>query len=332
MNVRNIVFSLAVIAGAACSSTDNEGEFDSFGGNETLASERADGFGLSQPESDAILALVNTASFEVLDDDVALDVRAARHIVEAREQGPIGSLDELDDIPWVGSRALGKLREYVHANGLVVTAPHDATCLIISEYVEGKLNDNKAVEIWNCGASEVALDDVALCLIRNDDEDCTRATALGRRTLAPDDTIVACRALYGNSFNDPVAWITERCDLEVGATAIFSGDDRLALVRDTNNDASFTLAEDEILDVLGRIGYRPPASPWKDVRLDRCRLQPNDGKTFYRTDEWFHSEPWSSNGGAHLGQAPTRTSCNDPLPSPSRCRARHRRPARPSPR
>ncbi len=311
MNFRNVAILLAFAALAACSSVDNEGEFDSFGGSDALASERADGFGLTQPEADAILKLVNTASFEVLDDDVALDVRAARNIVEARDKAPIATLDELDAISWVGSRALGKLREYVNANGLVGAGAE--ACLIISEYVEGKLNENKAVEIWNCGDAPVALDDVALCLIRNDDEDCTRATPLSGRTLAPNDTLVVCRDLHGNAFNDPVSWITQPCELEVGSTAIFSGDDRLAIVRDANNDAEFSLANDQVLDVLGRIGYRPLDNTWQDVRLDRCRLEPNDGKSFYLTEDWFHSEPWSNDRGSHLGKPPTRTSCDDPL-------------------
>lgn len=312
MRLRDLTFVAAAVLTVACSSQpDGAGEFDSFGGNDVIDSERADGAGLTRAEADAILRVVNTASFEVLDDDVALDVRAARNIVEARQRGPIATLDELDAIPWVGSRALGKLREYVLANGLVVDEAE--TCLIISEYVEGKHNDNKAVEIWNCGASEVVLDDVALCLIQNDDEECTRATALGGGTLAPDDTMVLCRDLDGNGFNDPYPWLVERCDVEVGSTAIFSGDDRLALVRDTNGDESFSLSDDQLLDVLGRIGYRPPEVEWKDVRLDRCRLEPNDGRTFYLTDEWFHVEPWSNDRGSHLGQPPTRTSCDDPL-------------------
>ena len=48
-------------------------------------------------------------------------------------------------------------------------------------------------------------------------------------------------------------------------------------------------------------------------RRETARLEPNDGRTFYWTEEWFHSEPWSQDGGAHLGQPPTRTSCDDPL-------------------
>ncbi|HJL24212.1 MAG TPA: matrixin family metalloprotease [Polyangiaceae bacterium LLY-WYZ-15_(1-7)] len=53
-----------------------------------------------------ILEVANTASFEVLDVHVGLDVRAARGIVEQR---PFATLEELDAVPWVGPSALDAL-------------------------------------------------------------------------------------------------------------------------------------------------------------------------------------------------------------------------------
>jgi|GEM_PF-1723870 len=75
-----------------------------------------------------VLGVANTASFEVLDDDVALDRRAAKNIVAHRD-GPdatagtaddnvIGSLDELDAIPYVGDSAIAKLQRYADLAGL----------------------------------------------------------------------------------------------------------------------------------------------------------------------------------------------------------------------
>lgn len=60
----------------------------------------------------AVLELANTASFETLDVDVGLDVRAARNIVDQR---PFATIAELDAVPWVGPAALEAMRTHVGA-------------------------------------------------------------------------------------------------------------------------------------------------------------------------------------------------------------------------
>ena len=70
-------------------------------------------------EALAILNLVNTLEFEELDQDVSLDRRAARGIVAARSDLPIGSLRELDEIPWVASRAFSKLMVYANERKVI---------------------------------------------------------------------------------------------------------------------------------------------------------------------------------------------------------------------
>lgn len=83
---------------------------------------KADGiFGLAEgtPQAAAILTLVGSASFEVLDDDVGLDRRAATNILDARAQEPITSLTDLDAVRFVGRSAFEKLLEYVTEQGLV---------------------------------------------------------------------------------------------------------------------------------------------------------------------------------------------------------------------
>jgi hypothetical protein len=74
-------------------------------------------------QATALLELVNSASLELLDDEIALDARAARNIVAYRDgldgltntadDNPIDSLEELDSISWVGERAFGKLASYL---------------------------------------------------------------------------------------------------------------------------------------------------------------------------------------------------------------------------
>ena len=57
------------------------------------------------PGANGVLALVNDPSttFELLDDDVGLDKRAARGLFEGR---PYDSIKEMDAVKWVGGRAL----------------------------------------------------------------------------------------------------------------------------------------------------------------------------------------------------------------------------------
>lgn len=85
------------------------------------------------PEARAILRLANEAPVEVLDDDVALDRRAAQEIASRRaapgDDGVPGyqSLAELDAVPFVGKSAFGKLLDHVLAEGLVGTSLKIAT-------------------------------------------------------------------------------------------------------------------------------------------------------------------------------------------------------------
>lgn len=93
--------------------------------------ERAEEMGMTPQDTrtKAILLLANEASLEKLDSsaEVGLDVRAAEHIVAYRHgadrQAGTGddrtfeTLEELDSVKWVGTRAFGKLYDYAMANG-----------------------------------------------------------------------------------------------------------------------------------------------------------------------------------------------------------------------
>lgn len=69
-------------------------------------------------EGVAILRVANESSLSTLDHEVALDVRAAKKIFYTRGEG-FETLDELDDVPWVGPRAFERLLEYAQAHDLV---------------------------------------------------------------------------------------------------------------------------------------------------------------------------------------------------------------------
>jgi DNA uptake protein ComE-like DNA-binding protein len=70
----------------------------------------------------AVLALVNDpiVDLSTLDHDARLDKRAATNIIEHRDGPPMDlfdDIDELDDVKYVGDKALSLLEEYAVANG-----------------------------------------------------------------------------------------------------------------------------------------------------------------------------------------------------------------------
>ena len=117
--------ALATLA-MACAAVDDiiDGEDDPF------ATGKADGaLEAGSPEARAVLALVNdtTVNLDILDDDVALNARAARNII-AHRNGPDGLVDsgdddffdtlaELDAVKYVGPYALEQLLAYAVEHG-----------------------------------------------------------------------------------------------------------------------------------------------------------------------------------------------------------------------
>jgi hypothetical protein len=264
---------------------------------------------LTAAEEDAIVAFVNEASFEVLDDDVALDRRAAENIVGHRDgpDGVLGTADddpfddlaELDAIPYVGPVALEKLRAWVEAQGLV----NDATspsCVIISEYIEGQGNYNKAIELFNCGTAPVDTARLGVCLVRNADTACSVTAMLPGGSLSAGEVTTVCRKKE-YTFNDPMAGITNGCLIERSGVMTFNGDDRVAIFFDANQSGSYDAGE--LLDMLGRFGYQPPVTTWADKTLRRCNLTPSDGTSFYQHESYFTTHPWASQ--EHYGLPPT---------------------------
>ncbi len=266
--------------------------------------------GATPEEIAAVVTLANTADFATLDDDIRLDVRAVEHMLAHRD-GPdetLGTADddlfddlaELDAVPWVGSRAFGKLLDWVRANDLAGEPATSGPCVIISEYIEGKLADNKGIELYNCGDAPVDLSEIAICLVRNDGTDCETTSNLAPVSLAPGDVYTTCRTTEGNSLVlNPL--LAGGCDEALGSTMIYSGDDRMVVLHDPDETGSVHTAT--VLDALGRIVFRPSWSPWTDIGLRRCTATPNLGQAFFDEADWFTSHPWSDM--SDWGVAPT---------------------------
>ncbi|MCA9618827.1 MAG: hypothetical protein KC731_07395 [Myxococcales bacterium] len=248
------------------------------------------------PDDVLILWAANESSLSELDVDAGLDKRAAENIVAHRDGAdgvPSTSDDdrfddiaELDAVPYVGPAALAALLAYAKAQG----GPQEAPCLIISEYIEGQGNNNKAIEIYNCGSSALDLEGFGVCLVRNEATSCTTTAALPASSLAPGAVRTLCRT-KGGTFNDPMQHIADRCDVEMPGVMTFNGDDRIALFRDADGDGSFGPG-DSVTDMLGRFGYQPPVTTWQDLSLRRCNFTPSDGESFYDHADYFTVHGW----------------------------------------
>ena len=295
LGVSGLALALAVAGG--CAALD-EGPGD--GRDDTFLTGKADGLAITSAETAAVLEVVNTASEEELDLDAALDARAARNIARHRDgaDGLPGTGDddrfddlaELDAIPYVGPVALERLVAYARALGLVGEdggeggGEDDGTCLVISEYLEGQGNYNKAIELLNCGGAPVDLDAVHICLVRNDDTTCTTSQALAG-SLAPGRVLTLCRR-FEETFLDPMPLITEHCQVEAPGVMSFSGNDRLVVFRDADGGGELD-AGDQVLDAFGHIAVAPSFELWADMVLRRCRLEPFDGSRFFPYLEYF---------------------------------------------
>lgn len=75
---------------------------------------QADGAARAADFEQIVVAVANQASFEALDLEVPLDVRAAQGLVDGR---PFTSLGQVDAVPWVGPVSLERMYAYGAAEG-----------------------------------------------------------------------------------------------------------------------------------------------------------------------------------------------------------------------
>ncbi len=125
-----LVLSLFAATTVVTACDDSDATEDGDGRDDAFLAGKADGaIAEGSDDARAVLELVNTASFEVLDDsdEVGLDVRAADGIYSRRvgadgvadtgDDVPFESLAQLDAVPWVGPSAFRKLLAYALDNG-----------------------------------------------------------------------------------------------------------------------------------------------------------------------------------------------------------------------
>ena len=69
---------------------------------------------ITPDQATQMVAFVNdpATTIEVLDDRVGLDRRAAQNIINRRNERPFADINDLDSVPYVGSTALNRIRNY----------------------------------------------------------------------------------------------------------------------------------------------------------------------------------------------------------------------------
>ncbi len=175
-----------------------------------------------------------------------------------------------------------------------------STCLIISEYIEGQGNNNKAIELYNCGGDTLNMSEFGVCLVRNSDTECG-STFKFSGTLEPGAVLTVCRTTEGTDL-DPIDTIRDNCQVVAGAAMNFNGDDRLVVFRDTDANEQLS-ASDEVMDALGRIASQPLEPVWSELTLRRCNFTPADGQTEFVHTDYFTEHP--RHDATNFGVAPT---------------------------
>ena len=165
-----------------------------------------DAFGIARESYLAygILNLANMASLDVLDDDVGLDVRAARGIVAQR---PFADLEQLDTVSFVVASAFGKLVDHIQSNNLL-DACGDATLHVpIEACDDGNLADGDGCP-KTCTREDASPDSLA------DQPDLIKGSdiGLGVQFVKPDHYYFRERIWEDRDWPDDVVAIMERAD------------------------------------------------------------------------------------------------------------------------
>lgn len=212
-----IMFQLALLT--ACSgSTDPvvEGPADPID-QCVFCDSKADAFGIARESylAEGIVKLANTASLEVLDDDVPLDVRAARGIVAGR---PFEYIEEIDTVSYVGERAFTNLARYAEENGFVPYCG-DAE---LQPILEG-CDDGNAIDGDGCSSTCQVEAGPGQTNFLADIPDLIKGSDIGGPAVDPNTYYLRERSIAGLNLDDEdVAAILERAD---SINANSAGDD-----------------------------------------------------------------------------------------------------------
>jgi hypothetical protein len=238
-----------------------------------------DGTGSSDPEGSPLtyfwaLDTVPMGSSAALDDDTSptpsftadLD---GTYVVELLVDDGNGGISNVDSVTITASTPTGGF-------------PNCTDGLFISEYLEE--GNDKALEIFNCGAATVNLDDFEICTTANGSSDTCEGTIAftGGATLAAG-------AFWVVSGNNADAAIQAAAD-QISGSVQFNGNDRLGIRRKSDQ---------VIVDAIGELIDSNPPNFGENVALQRCDYTPYGGSGAYTVGDYF--EEAASVDASNLG-------------------------------
>ncbi len=174
---------------------------------------RADAFGIARDSYLAygIVAVANNATLVELDDDVPLDVRAARGIVAER---PFEYIEQIDTVSYVGKTAFTALARYATDNGFVPFCGDGSIQPILEGCDDGNLVDNDG-----CSATCTIEAGGNLPNYLDDKTDIIRGSAIGVSIVDPNGYYLRQRPKNLGA-TDEVKAILDRADgIEANSTA-----------------------------------------------------------------------------------------------------------------
>lgn len=179
-------------------------------------------------------------------------------------------------------------------------------CLIISEYIEGTGDYNKALELFNCGNNPVNLNEIGVCSVMNDDHSCSNTMALSGE-LDAGDVVTLCRRKDPDpNGEDPTEGISDNCQLEDRNVFQHNGDDRFIVFKSDDPSSHYNLGSDLVIDAFGETEVRPSKvdgkMPWQDMTLRRCDFTPYDGTEPFDYTDYYTEHP--TNDASDFGTPP----------------------------
>ncbi len=172
-------------------------------------------------------------------------------------------------------------------------------CLVLSEYWDGPMMD-KALEVYNCGNTQISLAGIRVCLVRNSDTTCSASYGFSG-SLPAGGTYTLCNS----SLSHPQAG--SRCDAREGQVTTFNGDDRLLLYVDIDGNGILN-PTDARVDAFGEQNVVVADRPWLDGHYTRCNLNAYDGLSTFVLSSYWESLDTSfnyNNAMNGFGVAPT---------------------------
>jgi large repetitive protein len=183
----------------------------------------------------------------------------------------------------------------------------DGSCLVISEYIEGSNNNNKAIQLYNCSDHSLLLSNYYVCLIANDATSCTSTVRLEPEMISPGGIFGLCRSTAESGTN-PYPQISSNCGQVASGPMNFNGDDRLLVFRDRDGSGSFTDGDD-IMDAFGELAVRPPSLIWGNRTFRRCDFTPFDGLSPFDVHDYYLELPQDTVDGYGVQPDPSSISC-----------------------